>query len=126
MQEASLRGVRKAQVKLATYYLVRGDDVRARRVYEDMAGENPTRMASIRDELFAVQSSEYWEIIDRGANFDYLSPERRLQLEVFFVVRGCRWGLLEPAPAAPGGEARLRMPAVGGAGRAGDRDEQPT
>jgi hypothetical protein len=108
VQEASLRGVRKAQVKLATYYLVNGDEARARRVYEDMAGEDATRIGSIRDELFAVHTPDYWEIIDRGLNFDYLSKERKRTLEKFFG-----WFANLPQrpliyasqlPAAPGGE----------------------
>lgn len=83
-QEASLRGVRKAQVKLATYYLWKGDEARARRVQQDMAEEDPQRLASIRDELLRVESPEYWEIIDRGVNFDYLPPERKAMLQRFF------------------------------------------
>ena len=49
-----------------------------------MAGEDPQRLASIRDELLRVESPEYWEIIDRGANFDYLPPERKAMLQRFF------------------------------------------
>jgi hypothetical protein len=84
VHDASLRGVRKAQVKLATYYLQKGDEPRARRVYDDMAGERPDRLASIRDELLRVESSEYWEVNDRGGNFDYLPPERKQRLAQFF------------------------------------------
>jgi hypothetical protein len=83
-QEASLRGVRKAQVKLATYYLWKGDEARARRVQEDMLSEDPQRLSSIRDELLRVESPEYWEITDRGVNFDYLPPERKAMLQRFF------------------------------------------
>ena len=82
--EAGLRGVRKAQVKLAPYYLLRGDEPRARRVHHDMAGESPQRLASIHDELMRVESPEYWEIVDRGVNFDYLPPERKAMLARFF------------------------------------------
>jgi hypothetical protein len=82
--EASLRGVRKAQIKLATYFLVQDDEARARKVYADMAHEDVHRMSSIRDELLSVRSPEYWEVIDRGVNFDYLSPERKQKLEQFF------------------------------------------
>jgi hypothetical protein len=109
VQEESLRGVRKAQVKLATYYLVEGDEGRARRVYEDMAAEDPVRIASIRDELFAVHTPDYWEIIDRGLHFDYLPKDRKRTLEQFFG-----WFTELPKrpqiyasqlPAAPGGES---------------------
>jgi len=84
VQEVSLRGVRKAQVKLATYYLVHGDESRAREIYRDMERERRDRLASIRDELLGVRSSEFWEISDRGVNFDYLEPERKEKLLHFF------------------------------------------
>lgn len=84
VQEASLRGVRKAQLKLATYYLLKGDETAAREVHRDMLHEKPERLASIRDELLAVQSREFWEISDRGQNFDYLSPERKRCMLAFF------------------------------------------
>ena len=108
VQEASLRGVRKAQVKLATYYLLHGDEARARRVYEDMSLEDTTLIGSIRDELFAVHTAEYWEINDRGLNFDYLPREQKRKLEVFFSwFSGLPTRPLIYAsqlPAAPGGE----------------------
>ena len=84
IQEVSLRGVRKAQVKLATYYLKHGAEDWAREIFQDMEPERRDRLASIRDELLNVQSSEFWEISDRGVNFDYLEPERKQQLVTFF------------------------------------------
>ena len=104
VQEQSLRGVRKAQVKLATFFLLNEDSERAREVHRDMAGEDRQRLASIRDELNAVQAPEYWEITDRGSNFDYVPLERKVHMEQFF-----RWfsGLPEQRrpssqlPAAP-------------------------
>ena len=84
VQEVSLRGVRKAQVKLATYYLLKGDEKQAREIYRDMERERRDRLASIRDELLGVTSSEFWEISDRGVNFDYLSPDRKTKLREFF------------------------------------------
>ena len=83
-QEASLRGVRKAQIKLATHYLVHGDEASARRIFDDMRGERKERIASIRDELQAVTDQEYWEVSDRGINFEWLPPHRRAELPRFF------------------------------------------
>ncbi len=83
-QEKSLRGVRKAQLKLATWYLLQGDKSLARRVFEDMREERRERLASIRDEILSVRSPEFWEVSDRGIHFDYLPPERKRQLERFF------------------------------------------
>ena len=49
-----------------------------------MRNERHERLASIRDELSGVESSEFWEISDRGVNFDYLEPARKRELHVFF------------------------------------------
>jgi hypothetical protein len=87
-QEASLRGVRKAQVKLATHYLALGDERRARRIFDDMRGEDPERLRSIRAELERVEAAEYWEVSDRGINFEWLPPERRLYLDRFYAWFG--------------------------------------
>lgn len=84
-QEASLRGVRKAQAKLAAFYLLRGADAPARRIFEDLRGEPASRLLLIRDELLAVREAEFWEVSDRGVNFEYLPPERRPALEAFFA-----------------------------------------
>jgi hypothetical protein len=79
-----LRGVRKAQAKLATFYLVSGADEPARRIYLDMKEERADRLRSIRDELLAIKAKDFWEVIDRGTNFDYLDDARKAQLKVFF------------------------------------------
>ena len=93
-QETSLRGVRKAQLKLASYFLLRGDEGLAREVYYDMKDERAERLASIRDELLSVHSREFWEVSDRGENFDYLSGEQKNMLLSFF-----EWfGDILPAP----------------------------
>ncbi|MCA9670576.1 MAG: DUF2254 domain-containing protein [Myxococcales bacterium] len=83
-EERSLRGVRKAQIKLATYYLDVGADELARLIFEDMADEPLTRLISIREEILAVENKDFWEIIDRGDNLDYLEPSRRRKLMVFY------------------------------------------
>ena len=50
-QESSLRGVRKAQVKLATYYLQKGADELARKIWRDM-----------RDPLCAFFGGAFWRV----------------------------------------------------------------
>ena len=84
-EERALRGVRKAQAKLASYYLLQDQPARARRIYEDMAHEAPDRLRSIRDEMLAITFKDFWEIVDRGTNFDYLSDERKAKLRQFFA-----------------------------------------
>src|SRR5690606_41553203 len=49
-----------------------------------MRDESAERLHSIRDELLAVQAKDFWEISDRGGNFDYLPPERKEMLRIFF------------------------------------------
>jgi hypothetical protein len=83
-QERALRGVRKAQAKLATFYLVRGLAAPARAIYDDMAQESPERLRSIRDEMLAITSKQFWEVVDRGTNFDYLDDQRKERLREFF------------------------------------------
>ncbi|MCB9679962.1 MAG: DUF2254 domain-containing protein [Alphaproteobacteria bacterium] len=84
VQEQSLRGVRKAQIKLATYYIEQGEVELARRIHRDMSHESPIRLRGIRAELERTLEEEYWEISDRGANFDWLEPGRRARLAEFF------------------------------------------
>ena len=87
-QEASLRGVRKAQIKLATHYLTleTAEGVAyARRIHRDMRLEKRERLSSIRLELERVQDPEYWEVSDRGINYEWLAPERRARLATFFA-----------------------------------------
>jgi hypothetical protein len=93
--ERALRGVRKAQAKLATYYLVRGMGARARAIHDDMLQESPERLRSIRDEMLSVIAKDFWEVVDRGTNFDYLDQPRKERLREFF---GWFSGLEAPAP----------------------------
>jgi hypothetical protein len=83
-QEGALLGVRKAQVKLAAYYLLRGATASARAIAHDMREEPAERLATIRAVLEAVDSKDFWEIIDRGRNFDYMPPEQRARIPDFF------------------------------------------
>jgi hypothetical protein len=83
-QESALLGVRKAQVKLAAYYLMRGSEDKARLISRDMAHEPPERLVSIRRALESVTSKDFWEIIDRGRNFEYMPPAQRACLDTFF------------------------------------------
>jgi Predicted membrane protein (DUF2254) len=83
-QEAGLQGIRKAQIKLACYYLAAGAEERAKRIAEDMTGEDRARLDTIREQLAKVESKEFWEIIDRGRNFEYMPPRQKDQMAKFF------------------------------------------
>ncbi len=87
-QEPGLLGVRKAQVKLAAYYLEAGEEAKARRIADDMQHEPRERLENIADQLARVQSKDFWEIIDRGRNFEYMPADQRRQMAVFFSWLG--------------------------------------
>lgn len=80
----ALRGVRKAQIKLATHYLVYGATSLARRIADDMRMEDPRRLRSMWVELANLDTPEFWEVNDRGSNFDYLTPDQKATLPKFF------------------------------------------
>lgn len=84
-QEHGLIGIRKAQVKLACYYLQAGAEDRARRIADDLREEPPERLQAIREQLERVESKDFWEIIDRGRNFEYMPPPQRSQMATFFA-----------------------------------------
>lgn len=95
-QESGLQGIRKAQMKLACYYLAVGADDRARKIAQDMAGEDRERLQAARDQLVRVETKQFWEIIDRGRNFEFMPPRQKEQLDRFFAM----------LPAATGGPPR--------------------
>jgi len=84
-QEHHLQGVRKAQVKLACYYLSVGEESKARRIADDMREEDADRLRSIRDQLEEVESKDFWEIIDRGRNFEYMPAAQKDRMAQFFA-----------------------------------------
>jgi hypothetical protein len=83
-QEKGLLGVRKAQVKLASYYLLTGQEEKARTICRDMEGEPRERLLTIRQQLEVVTSKDFWEIIDRGRNFEFMPLEQRECMKTFF------------------------------------------
>jgi hypothetical protein len=87
-QESALLGIRKAQVKLAAYYLAGAETAKARRIADDMANESKARLKSVRDSLESVVSKEFWEISDRGRNFEYMAAPQRATLGTFFAWLG--------------------------------------
>ncbi len=96
-EEQSLLGVRRAQIQLATRFLADGDEARAGRIIDDLRGESLARLERLRHGLLTDDRSQFWELIDRGANFRYLAPERRRFLEPIFER------LRSTAPEAPPG-----------------------
>ena len=50
-----------------------------------MKNESAERLRSIRDEMLAITSKDFWEVVDRGTNFDYVSDARKEKLRQFFA-----------------------------------------
>jgi len=96
MRDEVLLGVRKAQVKLALHYLESGQTDRARAIADDMRGEPAERLQRIHRQLAAVESKDFWEIIDRGRNFEYTPPNLRAHLPTFFAWLRAAEGAVTP------------------------------
>ncbi|GAB4509944.1 MAG: hypothetical protein Tsb0020_26760 [Haliangiales bacterium] len=109
-QEKGLLGVRKAQVKLATYFLSRGDVDKARLVANDMSAEPVERLEVIYDQLERVESKDFWEIIDRGRNFEYMPPAQRDQMTTFFSWLGIKTRTPERSPNRSSLDAIVHSP----------------
>ena len=52
---------------------------------KDMEAEPQDRLLAIRHSLEQVTSKDFWEIIDRGRNFEYMPPAQREHLATFFA-----------------------------------------
>jgi Predicted membrane protein (DUF2254) len=85
-QEAALIGVRKAQAKLGAYYLSLGEQDLAIRIADDMKGEPEARLRLIETQLQSVETKEFWEVTDRGRNFEYMPDREKLELSKFFTL----------------------------------------
>jgi hypothetical protein len=77
-------GVRRAQAKLAAYYIMTGQEARARAIANDMRDEPQDRLQAIERQLQAVDNKDFWEIVDRGRNFEWMPAEQRACLATFF------------------------------------------
>ena len=73
--------VRRGQIKLATKYLVMGEDGFARDVATDMLIESSELIEGMRREIIAMNKQEFWEITDRGKNLNYFNPAMVAKLD---------------------------------------------
>ena len=48
------------------------------------------------DEMLSIVAKDFWEVVDRGTNFDYLDDGRKARLREFFGW----FARLEAAPTA--------------------------
>jgi hypothetical protein len=84
-EKSMLKGVRKSQAILGSFFIRHDRQDLAARVLSDMALESPKFMQSVKRELFAIKTREFWEIEDRGVSFYYVAPENRPHMEQFFA-----------------------------------------
>ncbi len=84
-KELSLIGVRIAQVKLAGFFLLKGEEELARLIYEDMKVEPIERINKIHEIIYTTTVEEFWEITPRGTNFYFVPEDRKKVLGKFFA-----------------------------------------
>jgi hypothetical protein len=106
-QDKALLGVRKAQVKLAAYYILTEQEERARTIAHDMREEPMERLKLIRRQLENVANKDFWEITDRGRNFEYMPPKQRACLAAYFAWLNVEGPPPEPMKPAPAPEADI-------------------
>lgn len=80
----ALSGVRKSQLILATYLLSKGDKDLLPIIAEDLKNESFDFLIKLRDMLLDVKDRKYWEITDRGYNFEYIDDTQKEYLKLFY------------------------------------------
>ncbi len=76
----ALRGVYKMWLALGAFYLSEGAESLSEQMQEALGQVEPDVLARLGEELLGVTEPEFWEITDRGVNFDYLDPNLRPHL----------------------------------------------
>ncbi|PRP80381.1 hypothetical protein PROFUN_11979 [Planoprotostelium fungivorum] len=76
--------VRRAQVILATFYLLNKGDDHARAIYEEISNEGYRQLWTVAQQLLYVQDKELWEISERGENFLFIPMEQKKKIGVFY------------------------------------------
>lgn len=82
--ESFLKGVRRAQIKLGTTYLIHNRAELALQIQMDMVEESAELMGGLWDDILNLNKREFWEISDRGTNVNYFKPEQIEVLPQFF------------------------------------------
>lgn len=72
-----LPGVYKMWLALGAFYLAQGADSLSKQVQEALSRVEPATLTRLGKELLSVTVPEFWEITDRGVNFDYIEPALR-------------------------------------------------
>ncbi len=83
--DVALLGVRRAQSILGAFFLHREAIALAEQIRFDMRDEPPSRLRKIRDDILTVDERKFWEVTDRGFNFDWVPGEMRQHITTFFA-----------------------------------------
>ena len=69
---------------MAAYLLSQGDPSLLPIIVEDLKHDTFSFLIQLRDSLLAVKDKKYWEITDRGYNFEYIDEEQKEYLNQFY------------------------------------------
>lgn len=75
-----LAGIYKMFLVLACFYRQQGAEALAERLVEAFRPLEPAVVQALGQELLSVTQAEFWEVTDRGVNFDYMEPALRAHL----------------------------------------------
>ena len=84
IQGPPLPGLKKAQVILAGYFLLKGMHDQARQIGESLRSLDARFLAALEDDLVHVRRERYWEVNDRRINLDYVPEDHRAKIVEFF------------------------------------------
>ncbi len=79
-----IAGLKKAQAILAGYFLLHGMGEQVRQIGRSMGLLKPSFLRAIEDDLAHVKRERYWEVNDRGSNYDYVPEDHRAKIAEFF------------------------------------------
>eukprot|EP01105_Mastigella_eilhardi_P019355 TRINITY_DN4546_c0_g1_i2.p1 TRINITY_DN4546_c0_g1~~TRINITY_DN4546_c0_g1_i2.p1 ORF type:complete len:784 (-),score=228.62 TRINITY_DN4546_c0_g1_i2:377-2449(-) len=85
VDRSSKRGVMSANVNLAAFYLGLNYVMYARKIFFRLKKE-PSKelLVSLKSELESASTKEFWEVSERGTNFNYLEPNLRENLNTLY------------------------------------------
>ncbi len=83
-----LRGVRRAQAILASYFLLTEQTEAAQLVRKNLADLDQASLQTLKDQLLSVKREQYWEINERRAHMDYVPEPQREKLKEFLESLG--------------------------------------
>ncbi len=96
-----LAGVKKAQAKLASYFLLAGEAEPVALIRRTFADLPPAFVHALADDMLHARREKYWEVNERRVNLDYLPDAQRAKLREFFESLGPPRASVAPLQAPP-------------------------